>query len=116
MNNSTNTYFLQDVPLWSRNLIRGITRYTKLYTAENPGYNIIKLDEVDDNLDNTNRFQFSVLLNQLMDLLHYDQALVISHNDEIDLTNADMILFKVSNPAYLATLKESGANIIFSYQ
>lgn len=87
-----------------------------IFHEASAGYNIIKLDEVDDNLDNTNRFQFSVLLNQLMDLLHYDQALVISHNDEIDLTNADMILFKVSNPAYLATLKESGANIIFSYQ
>jgi len=79
-------------------------------------YNIIKLDEVDDNLDNANRLQFSILLNQLMDVLHYDQALVISHNDEIDITNTDMILFKIENTGYLENLKHSGANIIYSYQ
>lgn len=87
-----------------------------IFHEASKNYNIIKLDEVDDNLDNSNRLQFSSLINKLMDTLQYDQCLIVSHNDEIDLTNSDMILFKVENQGYLNTLKSSGANIIYSYQ
>ena len=87
-----------------------------IFHEASKNYNIIKLDEVDDNLDNSNRLQFSALINKLMSTLQYDQCLIVSHNDEIDLTNSDMILFKVENQGYLNTLKNSGANIIYSYQ
>ena len=87
-----------------------------IFHEASKNYNIIKLDEVDDNLDNSNRLQFSALINKLMNTLQYDQCLIVSHNDEIDLTNSDMILFKVENQGYLNTLKNSGANIIYSYQ
>ena len=78
-------------------------------------YNIIKLDEVDNNLDNDNRLQFSLLVGRIMAILNFHQCIIISHNDEIDLSNADMILFKVQNPATLGSLLNSGANIIYSY-
>jgi energy-coupling factor transporter ATP-binding protein EcfA2/DNA-binding ferritin-like protein len=78
-------------------------------------YNIIKLDEVDNNLDNMNRLQFSLLITKIMGALNFHQCIIISHNDEIDLSNVDMILFKIDNPTLLNSLVNSGANIIFNY-
>ena len=78
-------------------------------------YNIIKLDEVDDNLDNENRLQFVILLNHIMDMLKFDQCIIISHNDELDLNNSDLIITKVEDSAYRDYLLNSGANIIADF-
>lgn len=77
-------------------------------------YNIIKLDEVDGNLDNTNRLQFATLINQILDILNFHQCIIISHNNEIDLGQADMILFRIDKKEELSNLLNSGANVIFS--
>ena len=78
-------------------------------------YNIIKLDEVDDNLDNENRLQFVILLNHIMDMLKFDQCIIISHNDELDLNNSDLIITKVEDSTYRDYLLNSGANIIADF-
>jgi DNA repair exonuclease SbcCD ATPase subunit len=78
-------------------------------------YNIIKLDEVDANLDNTNRLQFAVLINKIIDILNFHQCIIISHNNEIDLSQADMAIFKIEKEEELRYLLNSGANVIFNY-
>lgn len=78
-------------------------------------YNIIKLDEVDSNLDVANRMQFSVLINDIMNMLHFNQCIIISHNNELDLSNVDMIIFKMQNEETRRSLYDSGANVIYDY-
>lgn len=78
-------------------------------------YNIIKLDEVDGNLDNTNRLQFAVLINQIIDILNFHQCIIISHNNEIDLSQADIMIFRIEKREELQYLINSGGNIIFNY-
>lgn len=57
-------------------------------------YNIISLDELDSGLDNANRSGFINLLDSLMNLLHCEQAFVISHNSELDTSACDIIELK----------------------
>lgn len=78
-------------------------------------YNIIKLDEVDDNLDNMNRIQFSILIEQIMIDLGFDQCLIISHNNELDLSNTDIVILKMESQEMIDSLYNSGGNIVFSY-
>lgn len=78
-------------------------------------YNIIRLDEVDNNLDNDNRLQFFNWVNMIMDILHFDQCVMISHNQEVDLSNCDMIITRVDNPEFYRYLRNSGANIIADF-
>ena len=103
--------FMSDSQL---SMISMIISFALLHKASE-SYNIIKLDEVDNNLDNDNRLQFSVLVERIMAILNFHQCVIISHNNEIDLSNVDMIVFKIENPSTLASLMCSGANIIFSY-
>lgn len=103
--------FMSDSQL---SMISMIISFALLHKASSI-YNIIKLDEVDNNLDNVNRLQFSVLINQIMNVLNFHQCVIISHNNELDLSNTDMILFKIENKEVLQSLYNSGANIIFSY-
>lgn len=95
-------------------MISMLISFTLLHKASEI-YNIIKLDEVDNNLDNENRLQFSLLINSVMDILNFHQCIIISHNNEIDLSNADMILLKIENQETLSYLNTSGSNIIYSY-
>ena len=78
-------------------------------------YNIIKLDEVDGSLDNTNRLQFATLINKIIDILNFHQCIIISHNNEIDLTQVDMMLFRIDKREELTNLLSSGSNIIYCY-
>ena len=96
-------------------MISMLISFTLLHKASEI-YNIIKLDEVDNNLDNENRLQFSLLINSVMDILNFHQCIIISHNNEIDLSNADMILLKIENQETLSYLNASGSNIIYSYK
>ena len=86
-----------------------------LLKKSSDNYNIIKLDEVDDNLDNINRIQFSILIEHIMSGLGFDQCLIISHNNELDLSNTDIVVLKLESQEMLDSLYNSGGNIIFSY-
>lgn len=86
-----------------------------LLKKSSDNYNIIKLDEVDDNLDNINRIQFSILIEHIMSGLGFDQCLIISHNNELDLSNTDIVVLKLESQEMIDSLYNSGGNIIFSY-
>ena len=86
-----------------------------LLKKSSDNYNIIKLDEVDDNLDNINRIQFSILIEHIMSGLGFDQCLIISHNNELDLSNTDIVVLKLESQEMVDSLYNSGGNIIFNY-
>lgn len=77
-------------------------------------YKVIKLDEVDANLDNMNRLQFSILINHVLELLHFDQCVIISHNNEIDMNQADLVVLRMNETEY-ANLKSNNINIIYDW-
>ena len=95
-------------------MISMIISFVLLHRASNK-YNIIKLDEVDNNLDNINRLQFSILIDNIMNILNFHQCIIISHNNELNLNNTDMILFRMDNNENYLSFKNSGANIIYDY-
>ena len=66
------------------------------------------LDEIDGGLDNQNRLHFSNLITKLMQVLGFEQTIMISHNSELDLHNCDIVVMKNSDP----TMKLDG-NVIF---
>lgn len=78
-------------------------------------YNIIKLDEVDDNLDNENRLQFTILINKIMEMLNFEQCIIISHNNELDISNADVIITRIEDNEHRRNILNSGANIIADF-
>ena len=78
-------------------------------------FNIIRLDEVDNNLDNDNRLRFFGLVDMIMRILNFDQAVVISHNVELDLSTCDLIITRIQNPEAYRALVNSGANTIADF-
>lgn len=74
-------------------------------------YNILKFDEVDGQLDTANRSQFLFMVDRVRDILNCEQCIIITHNNELDLRNADVIILRNSEE----DLYNSGANIIFQY-
>ena len=54
-------------------------------------YNIITLDEIDGALDSSNRSNFTIVLDQIMQLLQVQQVFIISHNSELDYSFCDVI-------------------------
>ena len=91
-----------------------IISFVLLYNSSKK-YNIIRLDEVDNNLDNDNRYRFFNLINTIMDILHFDQSIIISHNYELDLTNCDIIITKIENVELYNSVLNSGGNIIANF-
>ena len=72
-------------------------------------YNIISLDELDGGLDTMNRGFFIELLDKLMNMLQCEQCFIISHNNELNTSSADLIILKNnSNDIY-------DGNIIWQY-
>ena len=88
-----------------------IITFVLLYNSSK-NYNIICLDEVDNNLDTDNRLRFFDLINMIMSILHFDQCIMISHNYELDISHCDMIITKLNNRESYSRLLNSGANII----
>lgn len=107
----------EDISLMSDSQLSMISMLISFVLLRNSSnrYNIIKLDEVDDNLDNMNRIQFSILIEQIMIDLGFDQCLIISHNNELDLSNTDIIILKMESQEMIDSLYNSGGNIVFSY-
>lgn len=91
-----------------KSMISMIISFALLYQSSTK-YNIIHLDEIDGGLDTNNRLQFTYLINHLMDLLNTEQCFMVSHNNEINTDEADIILLK--NPGETIT-----GNIIWSYE
>ena len=54
-------------------------------------FNIIRLDEIDGGLDTNNRMQFIQVLMSVIDLIHAEQCIMISHNIESETYGADII-------------------------
>lgn len=74
-------------------------------------YNILKFDEVDGQLDTLNRSQFLFTVERVQQILNCEQCFIITHNNELDLHNADLIILRNSDD----DLYNSGGNIIFQY-
>lgn len=89
-------------------MISMIVSFALLYQSSSK-YNILHLDEIDGGLDTRNRLQFTYLLNQLMDLLECEQCIMVSHNNELNTEEADIILLK--NPG-----EQVIGNIIWSLE
>lgn len=89
-------------------MISMIVSFALLYQSSSK-YNILHLDEIDGGLDTRNRLQFTYLLNQLMDLLECEQCIMVSHNNELNTEEADIILLK--NPG-----EQIIGNIIWSLE
>ncbi len=77
-------------------------------------YNIIRLDEIDAGLDSINRVKILLLLEKQMDLLQVEQCNMISHNQELDISNCSIIMLKMDE-SEKASIHNSGANIIYEY-
>ena len=78
-------------------------------------FNIIRLDEVDNNLDNDNRLRFFDLVYTITQILNFHQVVLISHNTELDLTHCDLIITRLQNQESYRALLNSGANIIADF-
>lgn len=89
-------------------MISMIVSFSLLYQSSSR-YNILHLDEIDGGLDTRNRLQFTYLINQLIDLLECEQCIIVSHNNELNTEEADIILLK--NPGENIT-----GNIIWSLE
>lgn len=72
-------------------------------------YNILKIDEIDGGLDTRNRLNLTILLESLMNVIQSQQTIVISHNNELDMTQADVIVLRDDDNEFTA------GNIIFKY-
>ena len=107
----------EDISLMSDSQLSMISMLISFVLLRNSSnrYNIIKLDEVDDNLDSMNRIQFSILIEQIMNDLGFDQCFIISHNNELDLSNTDIVILKMESQEMIDSLYNSGGNIVFSY-
>lgn len=109
-----NGYINDDISSMSSSqigMISMILSFSLLYHSSTK-YNIIKLDEIDGPLDQNNRLFFSDVLNNIMDIMGTEQCIMISHNSEFQVDNADVILLKhdIANSEYRR------GNIIWSFQ
>ena len=90
-------------------MISMILSFSFLYNSSSR-YNILKLDEIDGPLDANNRIMFMDVLNNVMNMLGTEQCIMISHNSELQVDMADIILLKSSeNNDY------NHGNIIWKY-
>lgn len=74
-------------------------------------YNILKFDEVDGQLDTANRGEFLMMIMMVMQILQCEQCFTITHNNELDLNNVDLIILRTSDDELLSC----GGNVIFNY-
>ncbi len=57
-------------------------------------YNILLLDEIDAELDSSNRKSFIEILEAQFEILGIEQCLMITHNNEFDTYNTNLLLLK----------------------
>lgn len=73
-------------------------------------YNILALDEIDGGLDTTNRLAFINIVEELIKILNVEQCFIVSHNNEINMSNCDIILLKSSD-----IYSNINGNVIYNY-
>ena len=73
-------------------------------------YNIASLDEIDGGLDNHNRIKFVYLIDQIMSILGMEQLILISHNNELNMNDCDVIILKTYDDD-----EYTQGNIIYRY-
>lgn len=71
-------------------------------------YNILRLDEIDGTLDQSNRAMFVEVLSIIIEELHMDNCFMISHASESSLDNVDVICLNMDE------LTPPRGNIIYS--
>jgi hypothetical protein len=76
-------------------MIQMIISFVLLHQSSSK-YNIVKLDELDSMLDTKNRLQFVYVLEKVREILGIEQTIIISHNNEINLNEASIIVLKYS--------------------
>ena len=76
-------------------MISMILSFSFLYNSSSK-YNILKLDEIDGPLDSNNRLMFIDVLHNVMNMMGTEQCIMISHNSELQVDDADIILLKSS--------------------
>ena len=109
----TDNYTIDDISSMSSaqiSMISMILSFSLLYHSSTK-YNIIKLDEIDAPLDENNRLMFIDVLNEIMNIMHTEQCIMISHNSELQLDTSDVIVLKSNN---LSSDYTKG-NIIWDY-
>ena len=82
-----------------------------LMSVSSTDYNVIKLDEIDDPLDEPNRAAFAILLDNIMDVMHTEQCIMISHSSEMITNNSDIILLRSDGLVSV----DPNANIIWDF-
>lgn len=74
-------------------------------------YNILALDEIDAGLDTNNRLTFLYVLEELIRIMNVEQCFIISHNNELNLNDCDVIVLRVDDQYY-----NNEGNVIYRYQ
>lgn len=107
----------QDISMMSASQLSQLSMIISFVLLHNASqkFNIIRLDEVDNNLDNDNRLRFFELVYTITQILNFHQVVLISHNTELDLTNCDLIITRIQNQEYYRALLNSGANVIADF-
>lgn len=82
-----------------------------LLAVSSTEYNVIKLDEIDDPLDEPNRAAFAILLDKIMSIMNTEQCIMISHSSEMIISNVDVIVLRSDG---LGSIDESH-NIIWDF-
>lgn len=89
-------YINEDISSMSNSqltMISMIISFALLHTSSTK-FNIIKMDEIDAPLDESNRILFIDVMNHIMDIMNVEQAVMISHNSELQSEMSDVILLK----------------------
>jgi energy-coupling factor transporter ATP-binding protein EcfA2 len=89
-------------------MVSTVIQFSLLYQSSTK-LNIPRLDEIDSGLDTFNRSQFVNFLRELLYKLSIDQAIIISHNNEIMNSDADIIVLRNNGK------KEINGNVIYHY-
>lgn len=76
-------------------------------------YNILLLDEIDAELDSSNRSAFIQLLEKQFEVLGVEQAFLITHNREFDSQPVDLVLLKNHGVDVTDDVYMENKNIIF---
>ena len=50
-----------------------------------------------------------------MELLNFEQCVIISHNNELDISNADILITRIEDNEHRRSIINSGANIIADF-
>lgn len=78
--------------------------------SELSGYDILRLDEIDNALDSQKKTIFIDILLQQLEDMNCENCIMVTHNNEFDYVNADVILLKDYNAA---NIDLSNKNILF---